>query len=44
VLDTQNDVVTSIVKKVTIKDLLNVIKKDQRFKNKALVYMLENSA
>jgi hypothetical protein len=40
VTDSQTDVYTSVPKKIVLKDLLTVMKKDARLRNKALHYSL----
>ena len=42
VADTHRDVYTSVPKKVIMKDLLNVLKRDSRLRNRPLHYMLLN--
>lgn len=44
VLDSQTDVYTSVPKKIVLKDLLTVMKKDARLRNKALHYTLQNNS
>lgn len=40
--ETQKDVFTSVPKKIILKDLLVVMKKDSRLSNKPLHYLLQN--
>lgn len=44
VSETQTDVYTSVPKKIVLKDLLAVMKKDARLRNKALHYSLQNNS
>lgn len=40
--DTENDFVTTKAKLISQKDLLGVLKTDQRYKNNFIVYQLQN--
>jgi hypothetical protein len=40
--DTENDLVTIKPKSISQKDLLGVLKTDQRYKNNFIVYQLQN--
>ena len=44
ITNTQSDVVTSIPKKIILKDLLSVMRRDPRMRHKSLLYLLQNSS